>query len=237
MNIATQDLEVIKSEVAGIRDFYQARMDAEIPPIREEVQRIVSQLGRLQDSAKDGQKRSILAKYVDKGRPRVPFGKYEGMDLLDLACVRSLLNSQMRQPMGLNPRMLEEWQLNLKAAMDSTTAGSGDELVPTQEAAALWLDVNLETMIAPLFSRTEMPSDPFDIPLQLGDVNWYPGTENSAVTGSALTTAKQTLTSYELVGQVPWSLSLDEDSVIAMASEVTGLSWCATPLRSSTMCC
>ena len=220
MNIPTQDLEVIKSEVAGIRDFYQARMDAEIPPLREEVQRIASQVGRMQDSAKEGQKRSILAKYVEKGRPRVPFGKYEGMDLLDLACVRSLLNSQMRQPMGLNPRMLEEWQLNLKAAMDSTTAGSGDELVPTQEAAALWLDVNLETMVAPLFSRTEMPSDPFDIPLQLGDVSWYPGTENSAVTGSALATAKQTLTSYELVGQVPWSLSLDEDSVVAMASEV-----------------
>ena len=96
----------------------------------------------MQESSKEGQKRSILAKYVDRGRPRVPFGKYEGMDMLDLACVRSLLNSQVRQPMGLNPRMLEEWQTNLKAAMDSTTAGSGDELVPTQEAAALWLDVN-----------------------------------------------------------------------------------------------
>ena len=220
MSIGTQDLEIIKSEVAGIRDFYQSRMDAEIPPLREEVQRIATQITRMQESSKEGQKRSILAKYVDRGRPRVPFGKYEGMDMLDLACVRSLLNSQVRQPMGLNPRMLEEWQTNLKAAMDSTTAGSGDELVPTQEAAALWLDVNLETLVAPLFSRTEMPSDPFDIPLQLGDVSWFPGTENSAVTGSALATAKQTLTSYELVGTVPWSLSLDEDSVIAMAPEV-----------------
>ena len=220
MSIGTQDLEIIKSEVAGIRDFYQSRMDAEIPPLREEVQRIATQVTRMQESSKEGQKRSILAKYVDRGRPRVPFGKYEGMDMLDLACVRSLLNSQVRQPMGLNPRMLEEWQTNLKAAMDSTTAGSGDELVPTQEAAALWLDVNLETLVAPLFSRTEMPSDPFDIPLQLGDVSWFPGTENSAVTGSALATAKQTLTSYELVGTVPWSLSLDEDSVIAMAPEV-----------------
>ena len=69
MNMATQDLEIIKSEVAGIRDFYQARMDAEIPPIREEVQRIASQLGRMQDSAKEGQKRGILAKYVEKGPP------------------------------------------------------------------------------------------------------------------------------------------------------------------------
>ena len=65
-----------------------------------------------------------------------------------------------------------------------------------------------------------MPSDPFEIPLQVGDVNWYPGTENLATTSTALTTAKQTLTSYELVGQVPWSLTLDEDAVIAMASEV-----------------
>ena len=65
-----------------------------------------------------------------------------------------------------------------------------------------------------------MPSDPFEIPLQLGDVSWYPGTENLAVTATALNTAKQTLTSYELVGQVPWSLTLDEDAVIAMAQEV-----------------
>ena len=92
--------------------------------------------------------------------------------------------------------------------------------LPTQEADALWLDVNLETMAAPLFSRVEMPSTPFEIPLQLGDVNWYPGTENIATTSTALTTAKQTLTAYEIVSQVPWSLSLDEDAIIAMAAEV-----------------
>ena len=96
--------------------------------------------------------------------------------------------------------------------MDSTTAGSGDELVPTQEAAALWLDVNLETLIAPLFSRVDMPSNPFEIPLQLGSVNWYLGTENLAATNTALSTARQTLTAYELVAEVPWSLTLDEET-------------------------
>lgn len=220
MTIGTQDLEIIKREVATVRDFYQARMDSEIPPVKEELKRMASQVGRLQELWREGEKRQILAKYGDRDHRRVPFGKYEGLDLLDLACVRSLLNSQLRQPAGLNPRMLEEWQANLKAAMDSTTTGSGDELVSTQEAAALWLDVNLETLVAPLFSRVEMPSEPFEIPLQLGDVNWYPGTENLATTSTALTTAKQTLSSYELVGQVPWSLTLDEDSVVAMAPEV-----------------
>ena len=65
-----------------------------------------------------------------------------------------------------------------------------------------------------------MPTNPFEIPLQLGGVNWYPGTENLAVTGSALATGRQTLNAYELVAEVPWSLTLDEDAVIAMADEV-----------------
>ena len=46
-----------------------------------------------------------------------------------------------------------------------------------------------------------IPSNPFQIPLQLGDVNWYPGTENTAVTGSAPATARQTLTAHELVAE------------------------------------
>ncbi len=220
MTIGAQELSMIKREVASIRDFYDARMDKEIPPLKEEVDRVASQVARIQDLWRDGEKQAVLSKYGGLDRPRVPYGKYQGLDLMDLAHMRSILNAQMRQPLGLNPRMLEEWQANLKAAMDSTTTGTGDELVPTQEASALWMDVNLETLVSPLFSRVEMPSDPFEIPLQLGAVNWYPGTENLATTSTALATAKQTLTSYELVGQVPWSLTLDEDAIIARASEV-----------------
>ena len=220
MTIGTQDLELIKKEVTGIRDFYNARINADIPPLKEEIGRIAAQVATVQEMWRQGEKDAILAKYGGRERPRVPYGKYQGLDLLDLAYMRSLLNAQMRKPLGLNPHMLEDWQANLKAAMDSTTAGTGDELVSTQEAAALWMDVNLETMIAPLFSRVEMPTNPFEVPLQLGDVNWYPGTENLTTTSTALSTAKQTLTAYELVGQVPWSLTLDEDSIIAMAAEV-----------------
>ena len=47
-----------------------------------------------------------------------------------------------------------------------------------------------------------------------------PGTENTATTETALTTGRQTLTAYELVAEVPWSLTLEEDAVIAMAAEV-----------------
>ena len=220
MTIGTQDVELIKREVASIRDFSLSRMDTEIPPLKEDVNRIGAQLGRIQDMWRDAEKRTILAKVGGGDRPRVPYGKYKGLDLLDLAYIRSLFSAQLREPSGLNSRVLEEWQASLKAAMDSTTAGTGDELVPTQEAAALWMDVNLETLVAPLFSRIDMSTNPFEIPLQLGDVNWYPGTENLSTTSTALTTARQTMTAYELVAEVPWSLTLDEDAVIAMAAEV-----------------
>ena len=220
MTIGAQDLDLIKREVASVREYYQSRMDADIPPLKEELDRIAAQLSKAQDAWRDGEKRAILAKFSGGDRPRVAFGKYEGLDVLDVACIRSLLNAQLRDPSGLHPRMLEDWQSNIKAAMDSTTAGAGDELVDTQEARALWDDVNLETSIAPLFNTVQMPSNPFQIPLQLGDVNWYPGTENVAARGSALTTARQTLTAYELVAEVPWSYDLDEDGVIAMMEEL-----------------
>ena len=96
-----------------------------------------------------------------------------------------------------------------RAAMDSTTAGSGDELVATLEARELWMDVNLQTLVAPLIPTFPMPSNPFDIPRQLGDVNFYPGTENVSSTSTALSTGKATLTAYELVGQVPYSFTLE----------------------------
>ncbi len=220
MTIAAQDLELIKRELSGIRDFYDARIDKEIPPLKEEMDRISGQLNRVQEMWRDGEKRALLSPFGGNERRRVAFGKYAGLDHLDMACVRSLLTAQMREPSGVNPRMLEDWQSNLKAAMDSTTSGVGDELVDTQEARALWDDVNLETSVAPLFNTVQMPSNPFQIPLQLGDVNWYPGTENVSTKSTALATARQTLTAYELVAEVPWSYDLDEDAVIAMMEEL-----------------
>ena len=220
MSIGTQELEVIKKEVAEVRSFYDERIRESVEPLKEETERIAGQIKGIQERWKAAEKQAILAQHRSPEQATVPFGKYKGLDLLDLALVRSLLNAQVRQPSGLNPRMLEEWDLALKNAMDSTTGGTGDELVSTQEAAALWMDVNLETMVLSLFSRVDMPTNPFEIPLQLGDVNWYPGAENVSPMATALATSKQTLTAYELVGQVPWSLSLDEDAVIAMAEEV-----------------
>jgi HK97 family phage major capsid protein len=224
MTLSTWELETIKNEVAEVREFYRQRMDADLPPLREEMERLSRAVGELTEKQRSGERQAMLARYagMDRGgdRPRVPFGKYQGMDALDLACVRSVLAAQQREPGDVNPRALEDWQANLKAAMDSATAGAGDELVATGEAAALWADINVDTLVAGLFTRVDMPTNPFEIPLQLGGVSWYPGTENTATMETALTTGRQTLTAHELVAEVPWSLTLEEDAVIAMAAEV-----------------
>ena len=111
-------------------------------------------------------------------------------------------------------------QAMTRAAMDSTTAGLGDELVSTLEAREMWMDVNLTTLVAPLIPTIAMPSNPFDVPKQLGDVNFFPGTENAAVADTGLATGKVTLTAYELVGHVPYSFTLEEDAVVAMLPEI-----------------
>ncbi len=107
-----------------------------------------------------------------------------------------------------------------RAAMDSTTSGSGAELVATLEARKLWMDVNLHTQIAHLIPTIPMPSNPFDVPTQMGDVNFYPGSQNTASTTTALSTGKATLNAHELVGQTAYSYTLEEDAVIAVLPEI-----------------
>ena len=112
------------------------------------------------------------------------------------------------------PTLTHLRDIAVRAAMDSTTPGQGDELVPTLERAELWMDVNLLTLVSGLIPSFPMPSQPFDIPTQLGDVNFYPGRENVEAAATALATSRVTLDARELVAQVPFSFSLEEDNVL-----------------------
>lgn len=131
----------------------------------------------------------------------------------------------MDSPGGLKLRdSLLEWRNDffrqINRAMDSTTAGSGDELVPTFEAAEVWLDVNLATNVLPLFRQQPMPTSPFTIPAQLGDTNWYPTSENIQGLTTDLATKLTTLTAYGVKTGVPFSDELEEDAIIAFAAEL-----------------
>ncbi len=107
-------------------------------------------------------------------------------------------------------------------ALTSTGSGTGDELVPTGMASQLWNDFFLASRVVSTMQRIDMPTNPFDVPLGLGNVTWRKGTENTATTGSDPGTAKSTLTATELITEQNWSYTLDEDAAIAMAPAIRG---------------
>lgn len=142
---------------------------------------------------------------------RIAGNKFDGMKVSDVYMVKRMIEAaRMFNPQapGPSPALLK--------AMDSTTGGSGDELVPTLLAAELWPEFYLMSKILPAFGGLlPMPSDPWDIPLW-STFTWYKGTQNTATTASNPTTAKSTMTTTELLAEVDWSYTLDEDSIIAM---------------------
>lgn len=216
------EVDEIQREIVQTQQFVRDRFDPltrELTLVREEQDRLAGEVRRVLEQERAARRESVLRR-VSNDRLRVRGGKLDGFDLVDMAITRSLLAAQQARPHEYDPRVLRSWEESVAKAMDSTTAGSGDELVPQEEARQLWADVNVETAVASLFETVTMPSNPFDVPLQLGDVNWYPGAANTAAAGTDLATAKQTLTAHELVGMVPWAYELDEDAVIAMMAEV-----------------
>ena len=210
----TQELETLRKELADVSTFVRERVE----PVHEERVRLRQAIEALTKEQREHRRSSVLSGDSGDVEDRVvKSGPYAGCDVLDLAIMRSM---QRAAESRVGSESVREWDVRLKAAMDSVTAGKGDEIVPTGMASRLWDDVHQETRIAGLFNRIDMPTNPFDVPLQLGDVNWYPGAENTAVTESTAKTAKQTLTAHELVAEVPWSLTLDEDAVFAVLPEV-----------------
>ena len=214
--------ELIKAEFGEMRTFVDGRynaMEQRVVLMGEENQRLADSLREIQERQRQRDRAALLREISNTQGGVVLEGKYRGMTRLDLAIAGSLLKSHEKDSSNIDMRMLKSWRDNFDSAsraLDDTTGGSGDELVPTLEASELWRDVHLMTAIANLFRTVEMPSNPFDIPLDLGDVNWYPGTANVAATSSDPATAKRTLTAHELAANVQWSYNLDEDAVIAM---------------------
>ena len=157
--MTTQELETVKKELAGISTFVKEH----VKPAFDEQARLTEAINGLAEAGKDMRRRALASQADDEDR-RVESGPYTGCDALDLMVGRSLLRAARAQGGGSG---VEDWSVHLKAAMDSLTAGSGDELTYTSQASRLWQDVHLETMIASLFSRISMPTNPFDVPLQL----------------------------------------------------------------------
>lgn len=110
----------------------------------------------------------------------------------------------------------------------STQASYGDEWVPDLWSAELWKRARLENIIATLFQVVEMPSDPFELPLEGADptVYYVPETKNETdmtlaastnpTPDSKIGTGKVQLQSKKLSLRVGFSEELVEDSIIGV---------------------
>ena len=104
----------------------------------------------------------------------------------------------------------------MQKLLDATTAGAGDEFVPTGMAAELWGDAFLASRIVGALGVVPMPTDPFDSPVGWGAITWRKGGAGEATAAQDPATAKSTMTATEQIAEVNWDYDLDEDAVIAV---------------------
>ena len=227
------ETEKLMENVAAVHAFMETFQEKEHTPLKEEVERLSAQI----TESVRASKRAALLRQVESTAQgaRVLSGKYRGFDEFDLMVSREVLRigerggTSGRSP--IDPRMATEWRTNLAGAradvyesigraLDSDTAGAGGELTFTGETSEMWRDVHLATSVVSLFGSIMMPTDPFQIPYDFGDVNWYRGTPNEAPTSSTPGTGRQTLTAAGLAAMIGWSYDLDEDAVIAVLPEL-----------------
>ena len=227
--MTTETKDQLKETVSAVGSFIEEFKDKEHGPLKEEVERLSAQLTESMRASK----RAALLRQVESTTQgaRILSGKYRGFDEFDLMLSRAVLRIAERGGVDgrrpVDPRMAAEWRSNLEGAradlyesigraLDASTAGAGDELTFTGETSEMWRDVHLATSVVSLFGSIMMPTDPFRIPYDFGDVSWYRGTSNLAVSSSTPGTGRQTLTSAELAAMIGWAYDLDEDAVIAV---------------------
>ena len=226
-------IEDLQQGVADVSEFIKEKYDPlkqSVGLLGEEQERLVEQLKEVLDNQKNAERAVLLRKQgiLPHAQYRAMGGEKRYVDETDLIIINSFYMAAFRaQGSGHMSAeaiaKLPRWKENIDIvtrALDATTSGSGDELVPTAELSELWEDVNLATSVKSLFRNVNMPTNPFTLPLQLGNVNWFRGQANVAASSTDPATASRTLTAQELVAVVPWAYDLDEDAVIAMLPEI-----------------
>ncbi len=240
MAYSTAQIEEAIRGIVEARDFLRERASSFVT--REELDRLTDAVRQNMGTLDEVRRRPIFGGAETN---KVRGGKYDGLTHFDLSIVKALreaaefgkgratfmidaspeADGSTRLWMGSNRQLNRVthgqagWE-PFKRALDSTTAGAGDEIVPTGMATEIWRDVHLNTVISSFLPRINMPTNPFDIPLEMGDVTFYKATENSTVAETDLATAKNTLSAGGVKAVTAWSYDLDEDSIIAMLPSV-----------------
>lgn len=148
-------------------------------------------------------------------------GKFAGKDLSMAVFAYNFLKQaqvlkEARRISSLEIEPPSKYLEGLVKAYTETGSGTGDELVPTDMAASLWEDFFTESRVLAQFESFDMPTNPFESPLDFAEATFSKGTENTAASDDDAATRKTTYTATELVNQKTWSYSLNETSVVAM---------------------
>lgn len=114
----------------------------------------------------------------------------------------------------------------------STQSGYGDEWVPDMWASTLWERSRLDNVAQGLITNIEMPSDPFNIPIEGADPTVYHVAETTAentlaldittspIPDSKVATGKVQLAAEKLGLRVPLSAEVNEDSIIPFIAQM-----------------
>lgn len=181
-------------------------------------------------------KRLPIANREDATKTRItvtsPYDRYDAMDMLHgYVLLRSTKHFQgVTQPFAnaLAHKVHKAGLTGLKAdeLSYSTQAGFGDDWVPDLWSAQIWQKARLENVILPLFRSVEMPSNPFELPIEGTDptVYYVPETKNEAdltIAGSAnpipdskIGSGKVQLDAKKLALRVGFSAELVEDAIV-----------------------
>jgi HK97 family phage major capsid protein len=100
--------------------------------------------------------------------------------------------------------------------MTTSGSGTGAEWIPTGFSNQLIEAVQLAGKVANQFRQINMPTNPFNIPVQSSFATAYKGAEGSATTSSAVGTAQVALSATKVMCEVPLTDELNEDAAIAM---------------------
>lgn len=140
-------------------------------------------------------------------------GKFIGAKMSDVAFAAQFL----RQANALAPAHAKLPSDYTTKLLDATTAGAGDEYVPTALAAELWQDFFLQSkVVGALGGGIAMPTDPWENPLSWGSIVWRKGRVGEASDAQNPATAKSTFTATEQVAEINWAYDLDEDGIVAV---------------------
>lgn len=213
--------EVLKQEMAQLRQAVENKGPIDVEALARQVAGLVAlQQGAVLDAAAQ---RPVfrgeivgMPGFAGKSGGVIESGKFAGHKVDDILFVRNFLLGVHRLEPSKVRLPSKELNETVEKALSATGTATGDEFVPTGMAAELWNDFFLASKVVSAIGVTPMPTDPFDLPMTWGAVNWRKGGENSQSTPQDPATAKSTLTSTENLVEVDWSYNLDEDAVIAV---------------------